>query len=86
MVLEGAINTITNNKPTILIEIWCTSENSKEKYTNDKHLSEVKKQFSIFEYLFNLGYICFPVSPVSDDFLFIHYSKKELLNKVINIL
>lgn len=85
-VLEGAIKTITNNKPAILIEIWCTSENSKEKYTNDKHLSEVKKQFSVFEYLFNLGYICFPVSVTSDDFLFIHHSKKELLNKVINIL
>jgi FkbM family methyltransferase len=85
-VLDGAINTIINNLPTILIEIWCTSKNSIKKYTEEKNLPEIKKQFSIFEFLFNLGYICIPVSPTSDDFLFIHYTKKEILNKIINNL
>ena len=85
-VLEGSINTIINNTPTILIEIWCTSKNSIEKYTKEQNLPEIKKQFSVFEFLFNLGYICIPVSPNSDDFLFIHYTKKEILNKIINNL
>jgi FkbM family methyltransferase len=85
-VLDGAINTIIKNLPTILIEIWCTSKGIIEKYNYEKYLPEVKKQFSVFEFLFNLGYICIPVSPTSDDFLFIHYTKKELLNNIINIL
>jgi FkbM family methyltransferase len=85
-VLDGAINTIIKNLPTILIEIWCTSKRFIEKYNYEKYLPEVKKQFSVFEFLFNLGYICIPVSSTSDDFLFIHYTKKELLNNIINIL
>lgn len=85
-VLDGAINTICKNTPTILIEIWSTSENAKIKYRDDTHLHEIKTQFSIFEFLFNLGYICIPVSPTSDDFLFVHYKKKELLNKIVNEL
>jgi FkbM family methyltransferase len=84
-VLEGSINTIYKYLPTILIEIWCTSENSIKKYTKEENLPEIKKQFDVFEILFNLGYICIPVSPSSDDFLFIHYTKKELLNKIINL-
>ena len=85
-VLDGAINTIIKNTPTILIEIWCTSYNSIQNYNNINKLAEVKKQFDIFEYLFNIGYICFPVSPTSDDFLFIHHSKKELLKGIVDIL
>lgn len=85
-VLDGAINTIVNNKPTILVEIWCTSENSIKKYTKESNLPEIKKQFDVFEFLFNLGYICIPVSPRSDDFLFIHYTKKELFKKIIDKL
>ena len=85
-VLDGAINTIFKNTPTILIEIWCTSNNSIKKYSDINNLPEVKKQFDVFEYLFNLGYICFPVSPSSDDFLFIHYKKKDLIKKILEIL
>jgi FkbM family methyltransferase len=85
-VLEGCINTIYKYKPTILIEIWCTSKNSIKKYLAEKNLSEVKNQFDVFEFLFNLGYICIPVSPITDDFLFIHYTKQSSLNKLINIL
>jgi FkbM family methyltransferase len=85
-VLDGAINTICKNTPTILIEIWCTSKNSVKKYSDINYLPEVKKQFDVFEYLFNLGYICIPVSPNSDDFLFIHYKKTDLLNKILRIL
>lgn len=86
-VLDGAFNTIVNNNcPTILIEIWSTSINAKKRHADANSLPEIKQQFDIFVFLFNLGYICFPVSPVTDDFLFIHYSKKELLNRVINIL
>jgi hypothetical protein len=83
-VLSGAINTIIKYTPTILIEIWCTSENSIKKFNKEKE--EIKKQFDVFEYLFNLGYICIPVSPSSDDFLFIHYKKKDLLKRILDIL
>jgi FkbM family methyltransferase len=85
-VLDGAFNTIIKNLPTILIEIWCTSKNSIKKYNDEKNLPEIKNQIYIFEYLFNLGYICIPVSSITDDFLFIHHTKKELLNNIINIL
>ena len=85
-VLDGAINTILKNKPTILIEIWCTSTNSIKKYGDVTNLPEIKKNCDVFEFLFNLGYICIPVSPVSDDFLFVHYTKKDLLNRIIGIL
>ncbi len=86
LVLEGSINTIHRCRPTILIEIWCTSKNSLKKYSKESNLQEVKNQFDVFEFLFNLGYICIPVSPESDDFLFIHYTKKETINKLMNIL
>lgn len=85
-VLEGSINTIYKFTPTILIEIWCTSKNAIKKYIKEENLPEIKKQFDIFEFLFNLGYICFPVSPNTDDFLFIHYTKKELLCKIVDII
>jgi FkbM family methyltransferase len=85
-VLDGAINTICKNTPTILLEIWCTSNNAKKKYNDINNLPELKKQFDVFEYLFNLGYICIPVSTFSDDFLFIHYKKKDLIKKILNIL
>jgi FkbM family methyltransferase len=83
-VLEGSINTIIQNTPTILIEIWCTSQNSIKNHNCNN--SEIKKQFDVFEFLFNCGYICFPISPSSDDFLFIHNRKKSLINKIINII
>lgn len=83
-VLEGAYNTIVKNTPTILIEIWCTSKNAIKK--NSKHNDGIKNEINCFEFLFNLGYICIPVSPQSDDFLFIHYKKKELLKNLIGIL
>jgi FkbM family methyltransferase len=85
-VLEGSINTIYKNTPTILIEIWCTSKNAIKKYSDNSDNSEIKKQFDIFAFLFNLGYICFPISPSSDDFLFIHYKRKNVINKILNIL
>jgi FkbM family methyltransferase len=86
MVLEGAINTIYKNCPTILIEIWCTAKSSIYNLNNEKDFSKIKKQFDVFEFLFNMGYICFPVSPSTDDFLFIHHTKKTLINKIVNIL
>jgi FkbM family methyltransferase len=83
-VLDGAKNTIIKYTPTILIEIWSTSTNSIKKYSEDQR--GIKSQLDIFEYLFNFGYICIPVSPQTDDFLFIHYTKKELLKKILDIL
>jgi len=86
-VLEGSIETIVKNTPTILIEIWCTSKNSIKNYiNNDNNILESKNALKCFEFLFNLGYTCFPVSPTSDDFLFIHYKKKEIIQKIIDIL
>lgn len=86
-VLEGSIETIIRNTPTILIEIWCTSNNAVKKYVkNENNVLESKNALKCFEFLFNLGYICFPISPSSDDFLFIHYKKKDLIQKITNIL
>jgi FkbM family methyltransferase len=83
-VLEGAFYTIKKNIPTILIEIWSTSENSIKSFADNK--LDIKNSHKCFEFLFNLGYICIPVSASSDDFLFIHYKKRHILDKIINIL
>lgn len=84
-VLEGAIDTIIKYLPSILIELWCTAESSfKKKETNN---FDYKNPLNSFTFLFKLGYVCFPISPSSDDFLFIHYSKYELIenmNKLLN--
>jgi FkbM family methyltransferase len=80
-VLEGAYNTIVKNLPSILIEIWCTSPASVKlnKGNNDR----IKNSLDCFEFLFKLGYICIPIVPYSDDFLFIHHKKKELLQNFL---
>ena len=82
-VLEGAFNTILKNKPSILIEIWSTSPNEKLKEKNEK---QTYLNLECFSFLFKLEYICFPISPETDDFLFVHSSKKNILNKMIHLL
>jgi hypothetical protein len=52
----------------------------------DDNKLDIKNSHKCFEFLFNLGYICIPVSSSSDDFLFIHYKKRHILDKIINIL
>ena len=83
-ILEGAYGTILWNTPSILIEIPCTSKNAIEK--SQKSSTQIKSKFECFEFLFNLGYICFPVSAQSDDFLFVHHKKRHIIDKVMDIL
>ena len=83
-VLEGAKETIIKYKPTIFIELWCTSENSKKLI--DKEKFDYINPLMSFTFLYKLGYICFPVSVNSDDFLFIHYTNKSLIEKFITFL
>ena len=83
-VLDGAKETIMKYKPAIFIELWCTSENCKKKIKNDTF--DYKNPINSFSFLFNLGYVCFPVSVTSDDFLFIHYAHKDLIDKFVTFL
>ena len=80
-VLEGAFNTILKNKPSILIEIWSTSEHYNKRDDKDKNH---KKNIECFSFLFKLGYICFPISPETDDYLFVHSSKKNKITNIFN--
>jgi FkbM family methyltransferase len=83
-VLEGAKETINKYKPTIFIELWCTSENSKKLIEKGKF--DYNNPLDSFVILYNLGYVCFPISVNSDDFLFIHYTNKCLIEKFITFL
>jgi len=83
-VLLGASQTINRCKPTILIELWCTSKNSL-KQLKDGTL-DYKNPLHCFSILFNWGYICIPISTISDDFLFIHYTNKGLIEKIMKII
>jgi FkbM family methyltransferase len=83
-VLEGALDTIIKYFPSIFIELWCTSNNcSKQKKENTFDFENPLNSFTI---LFNLGYICFPISPNSDDFLFVHYSKYRIIENINKLL
>ena len=67
-VLQGAINTIKNNYPTIFIEIWdsnCWRSNYKEYYD--------KNRIDIINFLVSLGYE--KIWNKNDDFIFV-YNKK----------
>jgi FkbM family methyltransferase len=83
-VLNGAIETIIKYYPTIFIELWCTSDNNLKKIKDDTF--DYKNPLLSFSFLFKLGYVCFPVSVQSDDFLFVHHTKKDLINKLMNLL
>lgn len=83
-VLEGAKETIMKYNPTIFVELWCTSENNEKKI--QKGSFDYMNPLMSFAFLYKLGYICFPVSVTSDDFLFIHYKNQGLIEKVIKLL
>ena len=83
-VLDGAKETIIKYKPTIFIELWCTSENCKKKIV--KGTFDYINPLESFVFLYKLGYICFPISVDSDDFLFIHFSNEFLIKKITRFL
>ena len=83
-VLEGAQETIIKYKPTIFIELWCTSKNNNKKIQNGTF--DYTNPLMSFAFLFKLGYICFPISVDSDDFLFIHYKNEFLIKKITRFL
>jgi FkbM family methyltransferase len=88
-VLEGAIETIFYNKPTILIELFLITPVLSESQTchEDFEASLVKNTtFSCFSFLSVLGYICFPIFPESGEFLFIHKSKTNLIQKASKLI
>jgi FkbM family methyltransferase len=88
-VLEGAIETIFYNKPTILIELFLITPilHLQGEKRNDVEEALVKNTtFSCFSYLSVLGYICFPIFPESGEFLFIHKSKTNLIQKACKLI
>lgn len=85
-ILEGAINTLLINKPTILIELFLITP-ILEVYHDEKETQLVKNTtFSCFSLLSILGYVCFPIIPQDGEFLFIHKSKANLIEKATKIL
>lgn len=82
-VLDGAINTlIKNNYPSIFIELFVTENKNIE-----NHLEIIKDNtFHCFSKLSLLGYICIPINPVDGDFIFIHSSKTDKIQKVLNYI
>jgi FkbM family methyltransferase len=83
-VLYGAVETIKMYTPTIFIELWCTSENALKRIENDT--LDYKNPLKCFSFLFNLGYICIPISFSSDDFLFIHHRRKDIIEKIMKLI
>jgi FkbM family methyltransferase len=85
-ILEGGINTLLMNKPTILIELFLITP-ILNVYHDEKETELVKKTtFSCFSLLSMLGYVCFPIIPEDGEFLFIHKSKANLIEKATKIL
>lgn len=93
-VLEGGIQFLYENKPTILIELFVITpilrrfdSNGKICEYSEKESENIKNTtFYSFSLLSILGYICFPIMPNDGEFLFIHKSKTELINKASQIL
>jgi FkbM family methyltransferase len=88
-VLEGALQTIFYNKPTILIELFLiTPILNKSENIHDITETELVKNttFSCFSFLSVLGYISFPIFPESGEFLFIHKSKTNLIEKASKLI
>ena len=85
-ILEGGINTLIMNKPTILIKLFLITP-ILNVYHDEKEKELVKNTtFSCFSLLSMLGYICFPIIPQEGEFLFIHKSKENLIEKATKIL
>lgn len=80
-VLFGGIQTIIqNNYPSILIELFVIENNSIE-----NHLEKIKDNtFHCISILSQLGYVCIPIEPKDGDFVFIHKSKTDKIQKVLN--
>jgi FkbM family methyltransferase len=88
-VLEGAVQTIFYNKPTILIELFViTPILHQSQACHDNHETELVKNttFSCFSFLSVLDYISFPIFPESGEFLFIHKSKTNLIEKACKLI
>lgn len=83
MVLSGGINTlINNNYPSIFIELFVIENKNIE-----KHLEIIKDNtFHCFSLLSLLGYVCIPIVASDGDFLFIHNSKQDKIEKVLNYI
>lgn len=85
-ILEGSIETLLINKPTILIELFLITP-ILNIYHDDKEKELVKNTtFSCFSLLSMLGYISFPIIPHEGEFLFIHKSKTNLIEKALKLL
>jgi FkbM family methyltransferase len=80
-VLEGAIETIQKNKPSIIIEIWSLGNFSKKMMSENVYDHPAfTKTMSL---LFSMGYICMHIPNTDEDFLCIHSSKKHLLSSIL---
>jgi FkbM family methyltransferase len=85
-ILEGALNTLLHNKPTILIELFLITP-ILNVYHDDYEAELVKNTtFSCFSLLSMLGYICFPIFPETGEFLFVHKSKTNLIEKASKLV
>jgi FkbM family methyltransferase len=86
-VLEGAVQTIFHNKPTILIELFLITPILNGVPREDFEANLIKNTtFSCFSFLSVLGYICFPIFPETGEFLFIHKSKTNLIEKASKLI
>ena len=86
-VLEGAVKTIFYNKPTILIELFVITPVLGGELREDFEANLVKNTtFLCFSFLSVLGYISFPIFPESGEFLFIHKSKTNLIEKASKLI
>lgn len=84
-ILEGAVYTLFKNKPTIIIELFLITPILHNNHDEKEEQLVKDTTFSCFSLLSILGYICFPIIPKDGEFLFIHKSKTNLLEKAIKI-
>lgn len=82
-VLNGSIQTLVeNNYPSILIELFVI-----ENIYVENHLEIIKDNtFHCFSILSQLGYISIPINSTDGDFVFIHKSKNQKIEQVLNYI
>lgn len=89
-VLEGSIKTlIENNYPSILIELFIFSPiiyYDKNSIINKNKEIVEKNTLNCFSLLSSMDYICIPLIAIDGEFLFIHKSKTDKINKLLKYL
>lgn len=85
-VICGAIQTLFDHRPTVLMELFCSSDSARHKINVEKDAEFCHNLASCCSILFKLEYILIPVKLLSDEVLFVHISKRDKIAQLLAFL